>query len=202
MIDTPLFHGRLVKLVAPDPEKDARFLARWSHDSEYLRLFDAAPARPRPVEEYQEKLEKQASKADEISFMITPLSPAAEQPIGIVELDGIQWPHQTAWVGIGLGEKEYWGKWYGTDAMRVVLRYGFTELDLHRISITVYEYNRRAIRVYEKLNFVTEGRARGFLRRDGRRWDMLFMGLLRPEWESTDGHSEPTGDEDRLRLDH
>ena len=115
MIDTPLFHGRLVKLVAPDPEKDARFLARWSHDSEYLRLFDAAPARPRPVEEYQEKLEKQASKADEISFMITPLSPAAEQPIGIVELDGIQWPHQTAWVGIGLGEKEYW-VWYGRHA--------------------------------------------------------------------------------------
>ncbi len=182
MIDTPLFHGQLVKLVAPDPEKDARSLARWSHDSEYMRLFDAAPARPRPAKEYQEKLERQANKADEISFMIHPLFPTRDQPIGVVELDGIEWTHGSAWVGIGLGEKEYWGKGYGTDAMRVLLRYGFTEFDLHRISITVYEYNRRAIRVYEKLNFMIEGRARGFLRRDGRRWDMIFMGLLRSEW--------------------
>ncbi len=42
-------------------------------------------------------------------LVIYPLSPARYEPIGVVELDGIEWIHGSAWVGIGLGEKEYWG---------------------------------------------------------------------------------------------
>jgi RimJ/RimL family protein N-acetyltransferase len=86
-------------------------------------------------------------------------------------------------VGIGIGEREYWGKGYGKDAMRIMLRYAFMELNLHRVSLNVYEYNPRAIRSYEKAGFTVEGRQRQALNRDGRRWDMIYMGSLREEWK-------------------
>ncbi len=86
-------------------------------------------------------------------------------------------------MGISIGEKEYWGKGYGTDAMRVVLRYAFTELNLHRVSLTVFEYNPRAIRSYEKAGFTLEGREREAVFRSGKRTDMIYMGVLREDWE-------------------
>jgi len=67
--------------------------------------------------------------------------------------------------------------------MRILLRYAFEELNLHRLSLSVFEYNSRAIRSYEKAGFVIEGRARQFLNRDGLRYDMIFMGILRDEWK-------------------
>jgi len=70
--------------------------------------------------------------------------------IGFTGLWIADWNHRHSWVGIGLGEREFWGKGYGTDAMRLIVRYAFDELDLHRVSLTVFEYNTRAIRSYEK----------------------------------------------------
>ena len=66
--------------------------------------------------------------------------------------------------------------------MRVILRYAFTELNLHRVSLGLFEYNPRALRSYEKAGFKMEGRMRGTLHREGRRWDDLYMGILRTEW--------------------
>ncbi len=68
--------------------------------------------------------------------------------------------------------------------MNLVLRFAFTEINLHRVTLTVFEYNPRAVRSYEKAGFRHEGRIRGALLRDGKRWDMFFMGILRDEWIS------------------
>jgi RimJ/RimL family protein N-acetyltransferase len=54
---------------------------------------------------------------------------------------------------------------------------------MQRVSLNVFEYNPRAIRSYEKCGFKHEGRARQAMNRDGRRWDLIFMGCLREEWE-------------------
>jgi RimJ/RimL family protein N-acetyltransferase len=67
--------------------------------------------------------------------------------------------------------------------MRLVLRFAFGELNLNRLTLDVFEYNPRAIRSYESAGFKHEGRGRGWLKRDGRRWDMVYMGILRSEWE-------------------
>ena len=79
--------------------------------------------------------------------------------------------------GLGIGETEYWSKGYGTDVMNVLLRFAFTEVNLRRVTLTVFEYNPRAIRSYEKAGFRHEGRLRSLLNREGRRWDELFMGI-------------------------
>jgi RimJ/RimL family protein N-acetyltransferase len=92
------------------------------------------------------------------------------------------WMGRNAFVGLGIGKREDWGKGYGTDAMKIALRFAFTELNLERVTLNVFEYNPRAIRSYEKAGFKHEGRMRGSLLKDGKRWDMLFMGILREEW--------------------
>jgi len=85
-------------------------------------------------------------------------------------------------VGLGIGERDFWGRGYGTDVMKLILRYAFMEINLRRVTLTVFEYNPRAIRSYEKAGFRHEGRLRKLLHRDGRRYDELFMGILREEW--------------------
>lgn len=187
MRDTSLLQGALVRLAARDPEADAPSFARWSTDSEYLRLFGAEPAYPQPVGAHKKQLERLAQQTDQFTFLVYPLEPADARAIGLVEMEGIAWAHGEGWLGIGIGDREYWDRGYGTDATRLILRFGFTELNLHRISLTVFDYNARAIQVYTKLGFVEEGRAREFLHRDGRRWGMIFMGLLRSEWQAHKG---------------
>jgi RimJ/RimL family protein N-acetyltransferase len=102
----------------------------------------------------------------------------------------VNWGGRDAFVGIAIGERDYWGKGYGTDAMRTILHYGFTEINLRRVTLTVFEYNPRAIRSYEKAGFRHEGRLRQFLNREGRRWDMLYMGILREEWMTNNGYAD------------
>jgi len=183
-MNVPLFQGGLVRLIAPDPQLAAGLHTRWMRDSEFVRLLDADPARLLSVDKNKEWYEKnlvEEQKNDELFLLIQTLE--EDRTIGLIGLDGIRWTHGDAWVGIGLGEREYWGKGYGTDAMRILLHYAFEELNLHRLSLVVFEYNPRAIRSYEKVGFIVEGSARQFLNRDGQRYDMIYMGILRDEWE-------------------
>ncbi len=103
--------------------------------------------------------------------------------IGFLNLSGFNWTAREAWLGVGIGEREYWGKGYGTDAVNILLRFAFQELNLNRVSLDVFEYNERAVRSYEKLGFQHEGRLRQLLNRFDRRWDLIYMGILRQEWE-------------------
>jgi RimJ/RimL family protein N-acetyltransferase len=178
----PLLKGENVSLVACEPKRDAPLLSRWSHNGEYLRLLDADPARLWSAEGSQKWLEEECEleHPNMILFMIQ--ANQSEELIGFVDLSGMNWLTKDSMIGIALGDPAYWGRGYGTEAMRLVLRYGFTVLGLHRMSLNVFDYNPRAIRSYEKAGFRVEGRLREALNRDGRRWDMLYMGILREAW--------------------
>jgi RimJ/RimL family protein N-acetyltransferase len=181
-METDLLHGKLVRLTAENPETIAEVKSRWDLDSEYLRLLDANPTILFSVKKLKEWIEKYLEERQQTSFYFMIRTLADDRIIGLTGLDGDLFPHGEAWAWIGIGEREAWGKGYGTDAMEVILRYAFMELNLRRVSLDTFEYNPRAIRSYEKVGFVHEGRERGFLLRAGRRWDMLFMGILREEW--------------------
>ncbi len=180
-MNTNLFEGELVRLSAANSEKDAEHFARWGQDSEFLRLMDSELALPQSVKEAKEAIVKwmETERPDAFNFLIRARDD--DKPLGFIGLNGIRWNHGDTFVGIGLGEREYWGKGYGTDAMRVILRYAFTELNLHRVSLSVFEYNPRAQRAYEKCGFRVEGRERQLLHRDGKRYDVIFMGILKEE---------------------
>jgi RimJ/RimL family protein N-acetyltransferase len=97
-------------------------------------------------------------------------------------------------VRLGIGDAADRGKGYGSEAIKLLLRYTFEEINLHRLSAAVPEYNLPALRLFDKAGFSIEVRQRQFLHRDGRRWDMLGLGLLRSEWlQSEDGKSLQRG---------
>ncbi len=179
-MNTELLKGSLVRLGAFDPEIAADLFVRWGADSEYQRLLDWDPALRFSKKSNRDWLEKHMDKYFEHAFLIRTLED--DRPIGEIGLSIVCWNWRDAYVGIGLGERSHWGKGYGTDAMRVILRYAFMELDLHRVSLDVFEYNLRAVRSYEKCGFVVEGRARALLQREGRRWDVIYMGILKEDW--------------------
>lgn len=89
---------------------------------------------------------------------------------------------RNATLGIVIGDKKYWDHGYGSDAMHLLLRYGFTVMKLHRIDLDVYEYNRRAITVYKRLGFKQEGIKRQAVWHRKQFHDVISMSLLEPEW--------------------
>ena len=179
-MNADLWQGKLVRLAPIDPESYASAGSRWARQSDYWRLMAAEPPMLFSARAVKKWLEKLLEGSSSHTFNIRTLD--GDRLIGDIGLDGIHWIHGDSFVGISIGEKDCWGKGYGTDAMQVMLRYAFTELNLHRVSLTVFDYNPRAIRSYEKAGFVHEGRIRQFLNKEGRRYDMLFMGVLREDW--------------------
>jgi RimJ/RimL family protein N-acetyltransferase len=186
-MNTNYFCGNLVRLAALDPEEIAAAVSRHSRDSEYFRMMDSGPCRPYTKEGTKKWIEKQLEDKHVIAFAIRTL--ADDRLIGDVGLGGLFWNHGDTFVGIGVGDREFWGKGYGSEAMKLVLCYAFTELNLRRVTLNVFEYNLRAIRCYEKLGFQPEGRVRKYLNREGRRWDLIYMGISKEEWlAATTGH--------------
>lgn len=179
-----LFHGESVYLTVEEPAVIAEALSRWERVSEYWRLLSSDVAYTYSVKRTKDLLEKELEKDPPsfIMFMIRALED--NRLLGEIGLDGISGSHGDAFVGISIGARSDWGKGYGTDAMRLILRYAFTELNLRRVSLDVFEYNPRAIRSYEKVGFRSEGCMREFLHRDRQRYGLLFMGILREEWQA------------------
>lgn len=102
--------------------------------------------------------------------------------IGNIGLHGVERENRRAMLGIIIGDKAYWGKGYGTDAIRAMLGWAFGYLNLNRVWLTVYAYNERAIQCYLKSGFRHEGTMRQARYIDGRYHDELMMGTLRDDF--------------------
>jgi len=177
-----IFTGKLVSLSAFDPEEMSKAFPRWNLNSEYFRLLNSSARPMQSVKAAAKWMEKEAEEISPANYYFSIRTLEDDRLIGEIGLDVVNWPGRDAFVGLGIGETEYWSKGYGTDVMNVLLRFAFTEINLRRVSLGVFEYNPRAIRSYEKAGFRHEGRLRHLLNREGRRWDNLFMGILREEW--------------------
>ncbi|MCP4539625.1 MAG: GNAT family N-acetyltransferase [Chloroflexi bacterium] len=181
IINTNLLRGDRVHLTA-FREDDASTMARWSEDMGYLRLQETNLALPRTKAAIAADLEGQSKSSNTLVFAIRPVD--GDELIGFVGFYEIEWANQVAWFGIGIGDRSNWGKGYGSEAMHLALWYAFCELNLYGLHLTVIDYNERAIALYEKMGFQREGVFRQFGWRDGKRYDMILYGILRPEWES------------------
>jgi RimJ/RimL family protein N-acetyltransferase len=98
--------------------------------------------------------------------------------------------HRCTELGIDI-KHEFQGQGYGTEAIRWILNWAFKTADLHRVELHVFGWNESARRLYERVGFVEEGRRRGCLRKDGKWWDEVVMGILAEEWEHGVG-SQPS----------
>jgi len=177
-----IFTGKLVRLSAYDPEELSKALPRWFRNSEYFRLLSSSMMPLPSPKSAAAWIEKEVLEFSPATYFFSIRTLADDKLIGDLSLEVVDWSGRDAFVGLGIGETEYWGQGYGTDVMSILLRFAFLEINLRRVTLTVFEYNPRAIRSYEKAGFRHEGRERKVLNKEGRRWDMLVMGILREEW--------------------
>ncbi|NPV02853.1 MAG: GNAT family N-acetyltransferase [Brevinematales bacterium] len=98
--------------------------------------------------------------------------------IGYCWIFGIDHVNRFAYVGILIGNPAYWGKGFGTDAMNLMLDYGFNALNLHNITLWAVGTNERAIRSYEKCGFRIVGRRRECMNIEGKLYDAVYMDIL------------------------
>jgi RimJ/RimL family protein N-acetyltransferase len=184
MMHDNILRGPTVHLTAMSKD-DLPIITGWYEDAGFGRLFDATPAAPRSPEQWAKWLDEQHASQKDYLFAIR--CNDDNLLIGYVNLDGILWSHRNCWLAIGLGDRANWGKGYGREAMELALKFAFDELNLHRVQLTVFSYNTRAIALYQKLGFTREGVFREHLRREGQYFDMILFGLLRREWLAAAG---------------
>ncbi len=130
MLVKNLFTGKLVKLCAAR-ESDWTEMAAWQEDSNYLRNLDTDIAFPRSAEGLKEQAADFGS--GNMEFRLRTID--RDELIGFVALHSMEWNNQVCSMAIGIGNPEYRGKGYGTDALNLILRYAFFELNLNRVSL-------------------------------------------------------------------
>lgn len=143
------------------------------------------PPLPRPLERLQRDFDREAAElpSDRTNFAVE----ADGKLIGQCGLFNMDWTARHAELGIAIGDREYWGRGYGRDAVRVILEYAFRLRNLRRVWLEVHAANERAIRSYRACGFVEEGRQREHVWLDGRYVDNVLMGVLREEWTDEPG---------------
>jgi RimJ/RimL family protein N-acetyltransferase len=172
-----MFKGEKV-ILRPTAEEDLHRLHQFAQDVELFGLdcaFPFAVSMDRIRADYQGWLKEDPTKS---FFAIE----ADGKYIGECGLMGMGNPHGTAELGIRIGDREYWGRGYGRDAVRLLLRYGFHYLGLRRIALTTHAKNLRAIRCYLACGFVEEGHPRKAIWLEGEYADLVNMAILRDEW--------------------
>ncbi|SES89665.1 diamine N-acetyltransferase [Oceanobacillus limi] len=105
------------------------------------------------------------------------------EKVGYIGLFDIHFRHRNAEFAIMI-DPSHQGKGYATDATRLMVEYGFNQLNLHKISLHVINVNEKAIHIYQKVGFITEGQLKKHFFVDGSYHDALIMSLLREDYVS------------------
>ena len=177
--------GSLVTLRRHVPANVAAF-QRWYSDPEVARLarYQDGPMRPDEIDRF---FQLRALGSESLTMAIHAAS--TDRLVGSCAFSAVDGENGSAMYHITIGEKDIWGHGLGTEATQLMLDHAFGTLGLHRIALTVFEFNERAIRAYVRCGFIIEGRARESIWRDGRWWDELAMSVLSSEWHERRGSS-------------
>ena len=154
---------------------------RWYADPEVSRLTryqDGPMARP----EIERFFQARVLGSDSLAMAIH--ERATDRLLGTCAFSQLDGENGSALFHITIGEKDAWGKGFGSEATRLMVEHAFERLRLHRIGLSVFAFNERAIRSYRRAGFVIEGHAREAIRRDGRWWDEVEMSILDSDWRA------------------
>ena len=163
----------------------------WLNDPEVRRFLSLnMPISMANEEQWFEKMLKLPPPEQPFAIEIRKMIPEEEtgswQVIGNCSFMDMDNTVHSAEVGLFIGDKSLWNKGYGTEVMRMLLRFGFETLNLNRIFLRVDEDNKGGIRAYKKAGFIHEGRLRHAVYREGKYQDLLIMSVLRSEWNPRD----------------
>lgn len=149
---------------------------RWLNDFATLALLDR---RFRPIgADWIEGWYERHARGIPDTMVFTVWEVGAWRPVGNAALQEIDLRNRTAEFGLFIGESDRRGRGLGTEAVRLVLGFGFRVLGLHSLILRVFEYNGAARRCYERVGFREFGRRRQSQFMDGRFWDVIYMECL------------------------
>jgi len=183
-IQTSLFEAQDIRLGPIDHEKDPEVESKWTHDSEFMRLMELKPIHPLApamVKKQYESLEKKIEE-DKNLFYFTIRAREDDRLLGKALLEWIDWSNGNSYLSLGIGSGTDRGHGLGTQALGLLLRFAFAELNLFRVTIVIPEYCQAALALVHKFGFVEEVRRRKAILRDRREYDLLAFGLLHSEW--------------------
>jgi RimJ/RimL family protein N-acetyltransferase len=174
-----MLKGKKVLLRAVTRDDLPRLLD-FDNDLEVYALAGYHAWRPASLASKESEFDKRVEqRGDDVQFVIE----VENVVIGSCGLTYFTADHRHCMLGISIGDKDYWGKGYGEDAVTVLLDYAFDHLNMHRVHLGVFSTNSRAQRLYRKLGFVDEGVDRESVFKGGRYIDNVRMGILDREWK-------------------
>ncbi|MEA2507006.1 MAG: hypothetical protein QOH48_1624 [Actinomycetota bacterium] len=172
--------GKKVKLRAIEREDQLTFW-RYNNDLEIELLSSNRPPAPVSRRETEGFFDKGIARSSPNHWFAMEADDRIIGACGLMHLDRLA---RTCELGIRIGERDYWGRGYGRDAVSTLVDYGFRHLNMHRIWLTTLDLNERAIRAYAASGFQEEARLRRHIWADGTLRDEVVMGLLRSDWGS------------------
>ncbi|MFJ1752764.1 GNAT family N-acetyltransferase [Kitasatospora sp. NPDC088134] len=178
-----MFEGDRVRLRALRAEDAAHHL-RWRNDPEVVHWATAGDPCFGPV------TAEAVALAFESMLRLVPLREAVftvedradGRPIGMADYRDLDPYAGTATLGVTIGERAYWGRGHGSEALRLLVDHLFGAFPLRRLELDTWSGNERAVRAFTRLGFREEGRRRQAVRLDGECYDRVLFGLLRQEW--------------------
>ncbi|MAZ40956.1 hypothetical protein CL654_02470 [bacterium] len=171
--------GRLVRLRPLDKRHDLSHFLKWLNDPEVTQFVGSNNPVMRSQEEaWFDRLGKGSD--EQIVFAIETLK--GKKLIGNIGLHRIHPINRTAASGTIIGEKEYWGKGYGTDAKMLQLAFAFLTLNLRQVGAAVIGFNERSHRYLMGCGYKEVGRRDGWHFRNGTYYDEILLSVSREDW--------------------
>ena len=168
--------GERVYLSPIDPT-DAEIYTKWLNDSEVTQFY-LSPTPVFGLTGAKKFFEDRAANGH--NFAIVCLEDDAL--IGYADLHDVATISRSAFLGVFIGEAENRGKGYGTEVLRLLLRYGFDTMNLHSVSLSVVADNEQGIACYRKLGFKEGWRRRENAFKNGKFYDTIYMDILEDEF--------------------
>lgn len=167
--------------LGPVSKKQIPILLKWMHDIDVLKYITQIYFNhsEETVEEYLDKCLKSPTKYYFGIYLNN------GELIGGTNLDHVDTLNRTASLGIIIGEKQHWSKGYGTEALKLLVDYGFNILNLNNIMLTVIDFNGRAQRCYEKVGFKLIGKRRQCNILAGKKYDLIYMDILAEDFKDS-----------------
>lgn len=163
--------------LSPISTDDTDIFMKWVNDPEiaYTTTFFTKVISLTQEREILESLAKSGNTFSIISLKNNRL-------IGNCSFFNIDEINRTAEIGIMIGEKDYQSKGYGTDALRLLIKFGFENRNYNNICLHVYPFNKGAVACYKKVGFRHQGVRREALIRGNKKYDLLYMDILADEY--------------------
>ncbi len=147
----------------------------WRNDPEVAQYDQSGFIRPMSFEEVEEWSQRMVEGLTFIAY-------DGEVPLGTCAFMNLDERNRHAELAIVIGNKDYWGKGFGTKIMKQLLDWGFYGLNLNRLYLHVFSTNKRAIALYEKMGFIKDGEMREMLFQNGEAVNLIAYGMLKDEY--------------------